>query len=321
MWSLLPYSEGKEMANFQKNGRNVHGQVLAAVQGQIYEIGLWGPLDTRTTPPTELEVSITPPMPSVRVERGGMVPGQNIRVWRFTGLPFGRTFVEAKDSGGSVWTSVTIDTRPNAPAGGRKYTDNPKEAVTQTTTPTPRDVVSMLLESWPQLTENGARTLTAQFMAETGGGKYCFNWNLGNVKAGANEPHMYLRGVWECDSQSGAAVQVTRANGLAHIATPDEIKKHGWKCPAAVVVFDPPHPQCRFRAYASLRDGAQRWLGHHQSIARKDPNYINALNAGNIAAVAHALKMAGYYTAGEADYARAMTRTKAEVDRALGPLR
>ena len=148
----------------------------------------------------------------------------------------------------------------------------------------------MLLAAWPELTNNGARTLTAQFMAETGGGKYCFNWNLGNVKAGANEPHMYLRNVWECDSQAGAEAQIARSNGLARIATDDEIRTHGWKCPQVVVVFNPPHPQCRFRAYGSLQEGSQRWLNHHKAIARNDSNFITALNAGDIAAVARALR-------------------------------
>ena len=308
------------MANFQKNGRNVNGQVVSAVAGQDYELGLWGPLDTRATPPKELEVSLSPRVPSVTLQRAGMLPGQNVRVWRLRGLPPGRTVVQAKDSGGLVWTSVTIETTPSAPAGGRKYTDSPNEVVTRATTPTPRDVVTMLLLAWPELTDQGARTLTAQFMAETGGGKYCFNWNLGNVKAGPNEQHMYLRNVWEVDSPAGAQAQVARAKGLAHVATPEEIKKHGWSCPAgkAVAVFDPPHPQCRFRAYNSLRDGAQRWLVHHQQIARRNPGFLTALNAANIAAVAHALKLAGYYTAGEGDYARGMTRAKVEVDRAMG---
>jgi len=216
-------------------------------------------------------------------------------------------------------TPAATATRPTATAG-RKYTASPHEVVTRTTTPTPRQVVDMLVANWNALTENGARTLTAQFMAETGGGKYCFNWNLGNVKAGANEPHMYLRNVWECASAAGAASQVATGNGLARIATADEIKKHGWKCPVATVVFEPPHGQCRFRAYASLQDGAKRWLGHHQRIAAKDAGYVTALNAGDIAAVAHALKVARYYTASETDYARNMTRTRAQIDKALGPL-
>jgi hypothetical protein len=180
----------------------------------------------------------------------------------------------------------------------------------------------MLRRSWPELTENGARTLAAQFMGETGGGRYCFNWNLGNVKAGPNDPHMYLRGVWEVDSPEGAQAQTARANGLAHVATPTEVKEHGWSCPPgkAVVVFEPPHAQCRFRAYSSLEEGATRWLGHHRAMAAKDPGFLAAINRGDTGAVAHALKQAGYYSAGEADYARLMTAKKAEIDRMLGPI-
>jgi hypothetical protein len=140
------------------------------------------------------------------------------------------------------------------------------------------------------------------------------------VKAGANERHMYLHGVWECDSRSGGEAQVARANGLAHIATPEEIKKHGWKCPAAVVVYEPPHLQCRFKAYATLAEGAQRWLGHHQKIAQRNVQFLTALNNGDVPAVAKALKQVGYYTAAEADYARAMTREKGKIDRELGAL-
>jgi peptidoglycan hydrolase-like protein with peptidoglycan-binding domain len=211
---------------------------------------------------------------------------------------------------------------PATATGGRKYTANPNEVVTRTTTPTPREVVDTLLSNWSALTENGARTLTAQFMAETGGGKYCFNWNLGNVKAGPNDPHMYLVRVWECDTPVGADAKVAKGNGLARIATADEISKHGWQCPNKVtVVFDPPHPQCRFRAYASLQDGAQQWLrDHHLRIAGGNPGYVTALNSGDIATVAHALRNAHYYTAGEAGYAAAMTRTRAQIDRALGPV-
>jgi hypothetical protein len=208
------------------------------------------------------------------------------------------------------------------PVGGKKYTNNPNEITTTTTTPTPQQVVDMLLSSWHELTPNGARTLTAQFMAETGGGKYCFNWNLGNVKSGPNTPHMYLRGVWEVDTPAGAQAQVAQANGLAHIATDEEVSKHRWGLPAGkvIVVFQPPHPQCRFRAYSSLQEGAERWLGHHQAIAKRDPSFLAALNAGDIAAVAHALKQARYYTAAESDYARAMVRTRAQIDQVLGPV-
>lgn len=311
------------MANFQKHGQNVHGQTLRAPGATSYEIGLWGPVDTRTM--TELTVDVSPPRPSILIKSGSMLSSQNVRVWKLTNLPQGPTTVVAMDSGGAVWTQVTIDTSPTgggkAPdTPGKIYTDNPNEVATRRTKPTPQEVVSMLLEAWSDLTENGARTLTAQFMAETGDGNYCFNWNLGNVKARAEEPHMYLKNVWECASPSGADGAVARGGGLARLASADEIARHGWKCPNVVVVFDPPHAQCRFRAYASLKEGAQRWLGHHKKIAAGNSSFLASLNAGDCGAVAHALKMARYYTAAESDYARAMRGKKAKIDQALGPV-
>lgn len=213
--------------------------------------------------------------------------------------------------------------KPSVASGGKKFTNNPNEVVTKRTTPTPREVVAMLRIAWPELTENGARTLTAQFMGETGGGKYCFNWNLGNVKEPTGKlPHMYFHSVWEVFTPASAQAQVDKSGGLARIATDAEIKKHGWSYPAGsrVVVFAPPHPASRFRAYANLKDGAQRWLGHHQRIARQNPGYLYSVNAGDTKSVAHALKMARYYTAGEADYARLMASKKAEIDRSLGAI-
>jgi hypothetical protein len=205
-------------------------------------------------------------------------------------------------------------------AGGIRYTGHPHEVPVKTTTPKPVEVVSALHEAWPALTYEGARTLAAQFMAETGNGRYCFDWNLGNVKSGPNEPHMYLRNVWEVMSPERAKAEVERAKGLAHVATTDEIKSRGWSCPAgqAVVVFQPPDPQCRFRAYASFAEGARKWLDYHQAIARNDPTFLASVNRGDTAAVAHALKRAHCYTAAEADYARLMAAKKTELDRALG---
>ena len=69
------------------------------------------------------------------------------------------------------------------------FTTNPNEVPTAQTTPSAADVVAMLLKCWPDLSQNGARTLAAQFMAETGGGKFCFNWNLGNVNSGVTSSH------------------------------------------------------------------------------------------------------------------------------------
>ena len=95
--------------------------------------------------------------------------------------------------------------RPMPGPDGR-YTKNPNEVPTKHTVPRSTDVIAMIIAAWPELTQQGARTLTAQFLHETGEAKYCFNWNLGNVKeVNANKLHNYLIDVWEPLSASGAA--------------------------------------------------------------------------------------------------------------------
>ncbi len=200
------------------------------------------------------------------------------------------------------------------------YTDNPNEVAVHTTKPAPSDVIAALGSAWPALSDEGARTLAAQFMAETGGGRYCFNWNLGNVKAGLDEPHMYLRHVWEVDTPEGATSAVARSGGLAHVATHEEIAQHGWACPPgkAIVVFEPPHSACRFKAYGSLEEGIQHWVAYHQRVAGRDAAYLDFLDAGDTVAVAHALKRAHAYTAAESDYARLLAAKKAWIDSSIG---
>lgn len=318
------------MANFQKHGKNVNGQVLAVPSGSPFELGLWGPVDTRNG--SELDVTITPNSPTANVRRAGMLTGQPARVWTFSGLPQGRTFVEAKDRGGLTWTSVTLDVSASgggssgssgAPTGtpGSKYTDNPNEVGTQTTTPTAVQVIDMLLSVWPDLNNEGARVLTSQFMCETGGRKYCFNWNLGNVKASAKEMHMYLKNVWECYKTENVDAAVAAAGGAARAVEngSEEARRHGWKCPQAIVVFSPPHAQCRFRAYPDLESGAKRWVAHHQKIAGQDSSYLPALKGGDIDGAVHSLKKARYFTAGEEQYAHNMKLAKARIDKQLGP--
>jgi hypothetical protein len=249
------------------------------------------------------------------------------------GAPDGRV-----DPGGLTFQALTVtasgkeyvvgplasSSAPGAPAhqAGGRYTDNPNEVATKNTVPAAKDVVSMLRQGWSELNEQGARTLTAQFLHETGGGKYCFNWNLGNVKAkDASVLHMYLRNVWEGLDAGAADATVARSNGLAHIATADEIKAHGWQIPGkTIVVFQPPHDAARFLAYPSLSEGASGWLTRHKGYATAHAEYLGYLNAGDCANVAHALKSYRYYTGDEAVYARNMSSKKAEVDQALGPV-
>jgi flagellar protein FlgJ len=70
------------------------------------------------------------------------------------------------------------------------------------------------------------------------------------------------------------------------------------------VTFQPPSPATWFRAFPTLADGVA-----FQMDFLKNHRYANAWSAvesGNPAAFAHLLKLAGYYTAPEADYVRLM---------------
>lgn len=282
---------------------------------KVVTIGLWG---FRDFDGNELEI-LAPPYVSVKK---GAVSGL-VRLYELSSYHPGTWTLEARTQNGDTWDTLSVSVKANSgkPAGGHKYTQSPNEVATRTTTPSAREVVSMLLSTWPELTQQGARTLTSQFMVETTEGKNCYNWNLGNVKAGADQLHMYLQNVWECDSASGAADQVARGNGLAHVATAEDIRKHPyWQCAQTIVVFEPPHAQCRFRAYNTLSEGAQRWVGLHQSIAGKNVGYLANLNAGDTAAIAHTLKQVNYYSGDEPGYKAGMAREKARIDRELGPL-
>ena len=162
---------------------------------------------------------------------------------------------------------------PGAPGvPGELYTQNPLESRTQRTRVDPgAQVVPVLRDVWPEVGELGARTLAAQFALETGAGVHCYNFNLGNHKAGANEPHMYLRGVWEgvpraaferlrTDATFGELVheETTRGNCRGgHLVPPGNL----------VAAFAPPHPAARFRAHATLEDGATRFVSLHRQIA------------------------------------------------------
>ena len=138
-------------------------------------------------------------VPRARVVENGISDGSLIAAIKdfqsrvvHSAFPDGRV-----DPGGQTVTALDICAAglpypPVTPRPPIKYTSNPNEVPTQTTTPSALDVVNMLLHVWTALNQNGARTLTAQFMAETGEGRFCFNWNLGNVKAAATDPHMYL---------------------------------------------------------------------------------------------------------------------------------
>lgn len=80
--------------------------------------------------------------------------------------------------------------------------------------------------------------------------------------------------------------------------------------------FDPPHPQCNFRAFESLEAGA---VDHMRFLAQRK-SYQGAwlaAQSGDPAAFVHALKAAGYFTADEAPYLRSVVSLWREYMRLL----
>ncbi|GEM_PF-1530120 len=232
------------------------------------------------------------------------------------------TVKKAKGGKHQLTAEKGVAIKPDSPPTEKKYTDSPNEVLAQKTKPTPREVVKMLLETWSELKENGARTLTAQFMHETGNGNHCYNWNLGNVKGKEKYPHHYLKNVWEIKSREVAKKDVSEGNGLAKIADAELKKKKGWTCPAGkeVVVYQPDHKEAMWHSYTSLQDGAEQWINHHKRTQTKNHKYITRLNEGDCSAVAKILKETGYYTADESDYANGMTKIKKRIDNELGAI-
>lgn len=126
--------------------------------------------------------------------------------------------------------------------------------------------------------------LVAQWAFETGWGKWCRNYNLGNVKRvkGDGRSWCYFR----CNEIIGG--------------------KEVW--------FDPPHPACAFRAFDTLDEGAADYLG---TLSRNFAHAWPAVVAGDPADFAHRLKQSRYYTASEEVYARSLVSIVRTLDRKL----
>lgn len=124
----------------------------------------------------------------------------------------------------------------------------------------------------------------SQWALETGRGKSCFNYNVGNIKQfDHTKPLHMLNRVWEI--VDGKRVE-----------------------------FSPPHPQTWFRAYDSLGDGVVDYLS---VLKRRFSRATPALLSGEPATFAEVLGACGYYTASASEYRAAMRSLHAEFMRAV----
>lgn len=146
--------------------------------------------------------------------------------------------------------------------------------------------------------------LWAQFCVETGG-VHCWNWNLGNVKKVDGDGHDYhcLQNVWEGVSPAEAQRLISRGE-----ARPDPSSSHAKAVgPNQVsVLFNPPHPQTRFRAFENLTAAME---DHLVFLAKSKFSVAwPAVLSGDCLQFASAIKKKGYFTASAPEYAKAMER-------------
>lgn len=157
-------------------------------------------------------------------------------------------------------------------------------------TPAPlADVATALSDAWQALlgetpSQESLLVLLSQWTLETGGGHACHAWNLGNAKSVPGDGRSWT--FFRC----------------SEILAGKE------------VFFDPPHPQCRFRAFESLADGAADYL---ELLHRRFAVAWPAVVAGDAAAFGHALKAAHYYTADEHAYTALLVRLMGQLRGAL----
>jgi hypothetical protein len=179
-----------------------------------------------------------------------------------------------------------------------------------------RDYASAMLRAWrsvaPTLpSKESVAVLWAQYMIETGG-RSCFNWNIGNVKHIDGDGHDWieLHDVWEGESPSIARELIAR--GFAVLDTnEDHIKAVG---PGRVaIVFQPPHPATRFRAYETL---AEAMTSHLAFLKRRYAAAWSEVEKGDYRGFAKKLKEGrdgkentsdDYFTAAYEAYAKGMS--------------
>lgn len=171
---------------------------------------------------------------------------------------------------------------------------------------------SVLSRVVPELGRESLLLLTAQSSHETDAWRSCWNFSLGNEKANPGWAGAYCYRY--CDERlSPSGLRVAMASkSPRRDGNGDNLRVGATGTDGLTrVEFWPPHPQCRFRAFASLDEAAAAWL----RLLRL-PRYARAwgsLVAADLDAFARDLHAGGYYTATVGLYTFAMRARLAQV--------
>lgn len=139
--------------------------------------------------------------------------------------------------------------------------------------------------------------LLSQWALETGRGAAMMNYNIAGIKSIPGDGHDFTFYATTEVMSIPAAHQAVVA-GLAGIQWEHEAQN------LASVLFHPRHPATRFRAYSTLAAAVPDYL--HLLQHRFSKSWL-AVESGDPKMFAHLLRMQGYYTAAESDYANGLT--------------
>lgn len=230
--------------------------------------------------------------------------GEAVLIWQgIVGVGESGLFDEETESATMAWQRVRglepdgiVGARSWGAAGfaGEKRVDTVRTPISE------HDYLVALLKECSELTKEGALCVLSQYLTETGA-RACFNFNIGNTKDHDQDGYDYfcLNGVWEGFSPEVAAGYIARGEAVPDVnaATNGHAAAVG---PGKVsIIFPPPHPMSRFRAYPDLRAS----MRHHLSMLQ---TYYKAawssILQGKPRETAIGLKANGYYTASEKKY-------------------
>lgn len=139
-------------------------------------------------------------------------------------------------------------------------------------------IAESMTRSWPGgefPKRESVLCVLAQNALETGFGKACHGWNLGNAK--------HIKG-------DGRGWSMFKCNEVL-------AGKVEW--------FSPPHPQTWFRAFDALDAGSKDYL---DMLRERFDKSWPAIEAGDVETFGHALKVQRYYTADESAYVAGLKR-------------
>lgn len=158
--------------------------------------------------------------------------------------------------------------------------------------------------------------LLAQWALETGWGRACHHFNLGNAKATPDWPGDVC--FFPCNevlSAAGAAGAIERAGTRTDEDDGPDAEVTEWLPGGrAVVWFYPDNPACCFRAFATLQEGA---ADHLQLLRRRFAAAWPALLRGDAATFCQQLKAQRYYTADLVSYQSAVVSLQRQLVRQL----